>query len=119
MATPEPLIGRVPPQNLEAEASLLGALLIDRDAIIKVSDLLHSEDFYKDAHRHIFGTMLELFERHEPIDLLNLSNRLEERKQLEGVGGRTYLTSLTNLVPTASHVVSYATIVQRKATLRR
>lgn len=119
MASTDTLQGRVPPQNLEAESSLLGALLIDRDAIIKVSDVVHAEDFYRDSHRRIFATMLELFERREPIDLLNLSNRLEEKKSLEAVGGRTYLTSLANLVPTASHVIAYATIVQRKATLRR
>lgn len=119
MANAETLQGRVPPQNLEAEASLLGALLIDRDAIIKVSDLIRPEDFYKDSHRQIFATMLELFEAREPIDLLNLGNRLTEKKILEMVGGRTYLSSLANLVATASHIVSYATIVQRKATLRR
>ncbi|MDD5109611.1 MAG: replicative DNA helicase [Patescibacteria group bacterium] len=119
MATGETLQGRVPPQNLEAEASLLGALLIDRDAIIKVSDIVRPDDFYKEAHGIIFSTMIELFEHHEPIDLLNLANRLEETKRLEAVGGRTYLTSLANLVPTSSHVRSYATIVQRKATLRR
>lgn len=114
-----PLTGRVPPQNLEAEASLLGGLLIDREAIISIADLVQPEDFYQDSHRMVFSAMLELFESHEPIDLLNLSNRLEELNQLETVGGRTYLTELANVVPTSSHIVSYATIVQRKATLRR
>ncbi len=111
--------GRVPPHNLEAESSLLGGLLIDREAIVKIADLVQPEDFYQDSHREIFSAIMELFSQREPIDLLNLSNLLLERKSLETVGGRSYLTELANLVPTASHVVSYATIVQRKATLRR
>src|SRR3989338_5818444 len=119
MTPPETLQGRVPPQNLEAESSLLGALLIDRDAIIRISDIIRADDFYKDAHRHIFAAILELFEKHQPIDLLNLSNILQEKKLIDEVGGRTYLTNLTNLVATASHIVSYATIIERKATLRR
>ena len=119
MAENEALPGRVPPQNLEAEASFLGALLIDRDAITRVADLVAPDDFYKDSHRQIFATMLELYEQHEPIDLLSLSNRLDEKQKLASVGGRTYVSSLANIVPTASHVTAYATIVQRKATLRR
>lgn len=113
------MIERIPPQNLEAEQSLLGSLLIDRDAIIKVADLIHPGDFYRDAHRAIFDAMLDLYRKREPIDLLSLGNRLEEQGALEAVGGRSYLITLANTVPTASHVVHYATIVQKKATLRR
>lgn len=118
-ASDEALLKRVPPHSLEAEESLLGALLIDTQAIIKVGDLITPEDFYSDAHRQIYDTMVELYERHDPIDLLSLGNRLEERGQLTRVGGRTTLTNLANSVPTASHVVAYASIIQRKATLRR
>ncbi len=119
MADVAQLIERIPPQNNEAEQSLLGSLLIDKDAIIKVIDIVHPQDFYKDTHRMIFEAMLELFSQHEPIDILSLTNRLADTKQLEMVGGRTYLVSLANAVPTASHITTYANIVQKKATLRR
>ncbi|MEK7073691.1 MAG: replicative DNA helicase [Patescibacteria group bacterium] len=109
----------IPPHNIEAEQSLLGSLLIDRDAIIKVGDLVQAEDFYIDANRRVFEAMFELFRKRQPIDLLSLANRLEERQELEGVGGRAALAELANAVPTASNVVHYATIVQKKATLRR
>jgi replicative DNA helicase len=110
---------RIPPQNLEAEQSLLGSLLLDKDAIIKIGDQVNTEDFYADKHAIIFEAMLDLFRRHEPIDILSLTNRLQEKDQLERIGGRTYLIHLSNAVPTASHIVHYANIVQKKATLRR
>ncbi len=110
---------KIPPQNKEAEQSLLGSLLLDKDAIIKVGDQVSAEDFYVDKHRRIFEAMLDLFRKHEPIDLLSLSNRLQEKNELEQVGGRAYIIELSNTVPTASHVVHYANIVQKKATLRR
>lgn len=110
---------KISPQNLEAEQSLLGALLIDKDAILKIADIVTPEDFYKDKHRMIFEAMLDLFREREPIDLLSLGNRLEEKKQLETIGGRSYIISLSNAVPTAAHVAHYATIIQKKATLRR
>ena len=110
---------KLTPQNIEAEMSLLGALLLDKDAMIKIADIVHSEDFYKDSHRIIFDAMLELYARHDPIDLLSLGNKLEEKKKLEEIGGRTYLATLTNTVPTSSHVLHYAQIVQKKASLRR
>jgi len=90
MPKPLSLAERVPPQNIEAEQSLLGSLLIDRDALIKIADIVTVEDFYKDSHRMIFEAMLDLFKNREPIDLLSLGNRLEEKRQLETVGGRTY-----------------------------
>ena len=110
---------KVPPQNIEMEQSLLGSLLIDKDALIKVADMITADDFYKDSHRMTFETMKELYEKREPIDLLSLGSRLEEKKQLETVGGRSYLATLANSVPTSSHVVHYAQVVQGKATLRR
>lgn len=110
---------RIPPQNIEAEQSLLGSLLIDRDGMIKIADSITPEDFYKDAHRAIFECMMDLFGKREPIDLLSLGNRLDEKKELEQVGGRSYLIELANAVPTAAHIVHYANIIQKKATLRR
>lgn len=110
---------RLPPQNIEAEQSVLGSLLIDKDAIIKIADILVPEDFYKDAHVKIFETMLELYSNREPIDILSLTSRLEEKKLLEKIGGRSYLTTLTNSVATASHIVFYAKIIQKKSTLNR
>jgi replicative DNA helicase len=96
----------------------LGSLLIDKDAIIRIADIVKAEDFYHDKHRMIFEAILDLFRKREPIDLLTLSNRLIEKNQLEQIGGRSYLVSLSNAVPTSSHVVNYAEIVQKKATLR-
>ena len=110
---------RVPPQNIEAEMSVLGSLMLDKNAIIKIADLVRPDDFYKDAHRLIYETMLELFEEREPIDVLSLSNKLEEKKQIESVGGSSYLTELVNSVPTASNIVHYAKVVQKKSLLRK
>lgn len=113
------MLEKLTPQNLEAEQSLLGSLLLDKDAIIKVGDQVSAEDFYAEKHRTIFESMVDLFRKHEPIDLLSLSNRLQEKNELERIGGRAYLIQLSNAVPTASHVLHYAQIVQKKATLRR
>ncbi|MEA3464168.1 MAG: replicative DNA helicase [Patescibacteria group bacterium] len=110
---------KLPPQSLEAENSLLGCLLIDKDSIIKVADIVTAEDFYKDSHSIIFTAMRDLYVNHEPIDILSLTNKLEEKNQLKAIGGRTYLAQLANSVGTASHVAHYANLIQRKATLRR
>ena len=109
---------KLPPQSIEAEQSVLGSLLLSKKAIIKIADLIKPEDFYRDTHRFIFETMLELFEKNEPIDVLTVSTRLEAKDQLEKIGGSSYLTTLVNFVPTASNVVHYAKIVQRKKLLR-
>ncbi len=109
---------KLPPQSIEAERSLLGCLMLDKNAIIKVADFLTPKDFYKGIHQEVYLACQELFEKGEPIDLLSLSNRLKEKGQLEAIGGNSYLTELINSVPTASHVLSYAKIVQRKRTLR-
>jgi len=110
---------RVPPHNLEAETSVLGSLMLDKDAVIKIADLLKVGDFYKDDHNVIYETMLALYEDREPIDVLSLANKLEEQSQLEKVGGSNYLASLVNSVPSASNVVHYAKVVQKKVLLRR
>ena len=110
---------RMPPQNVEAEQSVLGSLMIDKNAIIKVGDLITPEDFYKDSHNKIYKAMLYLYEHHEPIDLLSLSNRLKETGELKQVGEQSYLASLTNIVPTAANIIHYAKIVEKKAVLRR
>lgn len=110
---------RIPPQNLEIEQSLLGSLLIDKDAVIKIADIISSTDFYKDSHGLVYETIKELYEKREPIDILSLGNRLAEKNQLESIGGRSYLISLANTVPTSSHVEHYAKVVQGKSTLRR
>jgi len=110
---------KMPPQNIEAEQSFLSCLLIDKDAITKIADIIGENDFYKDSHRIIFEVMKELYMRHEPIDILSISNRLEEKEKLEAIGGRTYLAQLSNFTATSSHVVHYANIIQRKASLRR
>jgi len=112
-------IGKVPPQNIEAEKCVIGSLLIDKDAIVKIADIIKPEDFYQEKHKIIFEAMLEIYEKREPIDLLSLSNKLKEKKKFKVIGGQSYLTDLTNQVPTASNIVNYANIVQKKATLRR
>ncbi len=109
----------MPPQNLEAEESFLGSLMIDKDAIIKVADMVNEKDFYRENNRLVFETMKELYGRQEPIDILSLANRLEEKNQLEKIGGRTYLAHLSNVTATSANISHYAQIIQRKATLRR
>lgn len=109
---------RIPPQDTEAEESVLGSIMIDKKAIIKVADFLIPQDFYRRNNAQIYEAMLDLFAKDEPIDLLSLSSKLKERGQLEEIGGRSYLTSLVNTVPTASHVAHYAKIVSRKRILR-
>ena len=111
-------IDKLPPQNIEAEKSLIGSLLLDKEAINKIADSLEPEDFYSRAHQIIYEGMLRLYEKREPIDILSLSNILEETGHLETIGGVGYLTSLVNSVPTAAHVVNYAKIVERKKVLR-
>lgn len=109
---------KLPPQSIEAEKSLLGCLLLDKNAIIRVVDFLMSKDFYKNIHQEIYQAIVDIFQRGEPIDLLSVSTRLKEKNLLEEIGGNSYLTELINLVPTASHVLNYAKIVQRKRVLR-
>ncbi|MBI3588947.1 MAG: replicative DNA helicase [Candidatus Liptonbacteria bacterium] len=109
---------KIPPSNLEAEQSVLGAILIDKEAMVKVADLLVPEDFYQPANGKIFEVIVELFERHQPIDVLSVANLLTEKGILKAVGGSGYLADLTNQVPTSSHVANYAKIVKEKKILR-
>lgn len=110
---------KMPPQSLEAEESLLGSLLIDKDAIIKIADNVAPEDFYRDAHKQIFEAIKDLYSSQEPIDVITLANKLDDRKKLEAIGGRSYLAKLSNAVATSGNVTHYANIIQKKATLRR
>ncbi len=110
---------RLPPQNIEAEVSVLGSLLLDQDAFVKIADVISSADFYEAKHRIIYEAMLELYAKNVAVDTLTVTNSLEEKKQLEQVGGLSYLTELVNAVPSAANVVHYAFIVRRKGTLRR
>lgn len=109
---------RIPPQDIEAEISTLGSLMLDQEAIFRVADALIPQDFYKPAHRDIYEAMLDLTNKKEPIDVLSVTTRLREKGKLEEIGGSTYLTSLVNAVPTASHIEHYSTVVRRKRLLR-
>lgn len=110
---------KVPPQNLDAEKSLLGAVLIDEETLANVSDIVSPDDFYDKRHAAIFGAMIRLYEHHRPVDLLTLSDELEKKDELELVGGSSYLTELTNAVPTAAHASAYGDIISQKALRRR
>lgn len=107
------------PQNVEAEASLLGAILIDSDAIVKIADTVTAEDFFDPRHKHVYDAISRLYERREPIDVLTLADQLKNTGVLDIIGGPAYLTELTNFVPTAAHVEQYAEIVAQKALRRR
>ncbi len=109
---------KLPPQNLEAEQSVLGALMIDKDAITKVADILMPEDFYKPAHTKIYEVIISLYSKLEPIDIVSVTNRLKESQTFQEVGGSTYLTHLIDGVPTSSHIEHYAKIVKEKKILR-
>ena len=111
-------IDRLPPQSIEAEQSVLGALLIDRDAVVEVAEILQPDDFYRNQHGAVYAAVLELYERREPVDIVTVSEALERSGNLDHVGGSAYLASLINLTPTAVNAVYYARIVERKAVLR-
>jgi len=109
---------RIPPHSSEAEESVLGALLLDKDAIIAVAEILNPDDFYSDKHRDIYECCLELFEERVPIDVLTVTNKLKKKKVLKKVGGASYLAEIVNKVPTAAHVEHYGRIVKDRATKR-
>ena len=109
----------IPPQNTDAEASLLGAILIDSDAIVKIADDVSADDFYDPKNQRIYEALVLLYEKHSPIDVLTLSDQLKNSGYLDFIGGSAYLTELTNYVPTAAHVEQYAGIVSQKAMRRR
>ncbi|WP_372516686.1 MULTISPECIES: replicative DNA helicase [Paenibacillus] len=110
---------RIPPQNLEAEQAVLGAILLDGDALVTAMERINSDDFYRGAHQLIYEAMIEIAEANEPVDLVTLTARLQDKKQLEEVGGIKYLSELANAVPTAANVDYYAQIVEEKSLLRR
>lgn len=113
------MLDRVPPQNLEAEQSVLGAMMLDREAAYKAIEILKPEDFYRDAHKIIFNAMLDLIDQGEPVDTITVCDRLRVRKELDRVGGVSYVTALANSVPTAANAEYYARIVQERGALRR
>jgi len=119
MATKDVPAGKVPPQNVDAEMSLLGAVLIDEETLADISEHVTSKDFYEKRHGEIYGAMMRLYEKHRPVDLLTLTEELKKKKELESIGGSAYLTELTNYVPTAAHAEAYAELVSEKAVRRR
>lgn len=118
MSNNSTVFDRIPPQNLEAERSTLGSMLLDKEAIFRAMEILRPEDFYKEAHRIIFQAVVSLANRNEAVDLVTVTEELRQKNQLEDVGGVPYLTSLVNAVPTAANVEFYARIVEEKALLR-
>ena len=115
----EVIAGKIPPQNVDAEMSLIGAILIDDEVIADAAEIVSAKDFYDKRHQIIYAGMTRLYERHKPIDLLTLTDELKKKDELETVGGSAYLTELTNYVPTAAHAESYAEIINQKAVRRR
>jgi len=113
------LAQRLPPQNLEAEVSVLGGVLLDNEALNRVLEVMKEGDFYRESHRKIFSAILDLYEKSEPVDLITLTEALKKRDALESVGGVEYLNSLVNSVPTAANISYYAKIVKEKAILRK
>ncbi len=109
---------KLPPQDLEAETSVLGALMLDKDAILKIADTLAPNDFYAPGHQKIYKAALELFEQGKPIDALTIQARLKEKSELEGVGGASYLSDLIESVPSSAHITHYADIVREKRVRR-
>ncbi|MGI6486428.1 MAG: replicative DNA helicase [Tepidanaerobacteraceae bacterium] len=110
---------KIPPYSIEAEQSVLGSMLLSKEAIFVAAERLRAEDFYKESHRKIFDSILELNENGEPVDLITLTELLRSKRQIEQVGGAVYLTTLTEAVPTTSNISYYCDIVQEKSLLRR
>jgi replicative DNA helicase len=119
MATKEVQAGKVPPHNLDAEKSLIGAVLIDDDTLADISEHVTPKDFYDKRHGIIYDGMMRLYEKNKPVDLLTLTDELKRKGELEGIGGSAYLTELTNYVPTSAHAEAYAELVSQKAVRRR
>ena len=112
------MLDRVPPQSIEAEQSVLGAMMIEKEAIIKVTEMLNPEDFYRESHRLIFRAILALYNRNEAVDIITVTEQLRKDEKLDGAGGIAYVTSLANAMPTAANVMYHARIVEEKALLR-
>ncbi|MCQ2561842.1 MAG: replicative DNA helicase, partial [Clostridia bacterium] len=110
---------RIPPHHDEAEKSVLGAILVDKEVFFRVSEVIGAEDFYTESHREIFRAMVDLYQRSEPIDVITVSDALKRRNTLEAVGGKSYIGFLSTIVPTTANAVQYAKIISEKASLRR
>lgn len=119
MAVKEVPAGKVPPHNLDAEKSLIGAVLIDDNTLADISEHVTAKDFYDKRHGIIYESMMRLYEKNKPVDLLTLTDELKRKGLLEEIGGSAYLTELTNYVPTAAHSEAYAELVSQKAVRRR
>src|SRR2546421_5013625 len=117
-AAADDILRRVPPQNIDAEQSVLGAILLDNDAVNQAIETLTAEDFYRESHREIFHAMVGLTERNQPVDAITLTDALRTGGVLEAVGGTGYIAELAACVPTAANVAHYARIVREKALLR-
>lgn len=113
------VISRIPPHNIEAEQSVLGSMLLDREAVAVAADGLKPEDFYMDAHKEIFEAMVEIFDRGEPVDLVTVVEELRQRATLDAVGGVSYITDLSMTVPSTANIKYYVGIVEEKSILRR
>ena len=118
MTSPDLTTLRLPPQNIEAEQSVLGAVLLDNNALNKILEIITPGEFYKDAHRRIFSAILDLNEQGESVDLITLTDYLKQQNELDLVGGATYLSTLVNTVPTAANVRQHSKIIHEKALLR-
>ena len=112
------ILGRIPPQSVEIEQSLLGCLMLDRSAMTKIADFLSPDDFYKQNHGEIYRVCLELFAKSEPVDFLSVSSRLRDKALLDNTGGSAYLTELINLMPSPGYVVNYSRMIRHKRVLR-
>jgi replicative DNA helicase len=112
------ILDRLPPQNIDAERSTLGSMLLEKEAIEKGTEVLKPEDFYREVHRVIFEVIIHLSNKGEPIDIITVSEELTRRNMLDKVGGIAYLTALANAVPTAANIEYYAKIVAEKSLLR-
>ncbi|HEX9061513.1 MAG TPA: replicative DNA helicase [Clostridia bacterium] len=112
-------LGRIPPQSIEAEQSVIGSMLIDKEAIPVVTEILKAEDFYRDDHKEIFDAVLDLFERAQPVDIITVSEQLQIRGTLDSVGGLEYLSNVASMVPTTANVKHYSKIVEEKSLLRK
>ncbi len=110
---------RIPPQNLDSEMALLGSVMIAPNTLVEIMDIIRPEAFYADRNKNIYSTMMALYDKREPIDLLTLSSRLKDSGDLERIGGMSYLTELVNTVPSSSNAEHYANIVQKKYTMRK
>lgn len=113
------MMGKVPPNSLEAEQSVLGSMMLDKDAIVTVTEMLKSDDFYKETNAEIHEAIIALYDRNEPVDLITLMEELKKRDTLERIGGISYLTSLSDAISTTANIKYYCSIVEEKAILRR